>query len=290
MRHVILISGKDSLATAIIQLARQPEINYELVHNEVGWDLPETLDWIRAVESSLGREITRCGDDLTEICYEQNCLPLAGLRRFCTKYAKIKPLNDYLGKSPATIYFGLRADEPDRVGYDPPKYQTASYPLRESGITLAGVWSICEQANLLPPAFYWGWIETRVRELNQSLAAQIDTLPPWERRSIFAWRSRSNCDRCPYQRQYEWIGLLEHHPELFEDACQLEEKLCHSDEFTWVQGHSLRELAKRREEIRERRARKVAAYLQSRQQMTLFDGDEINDELKVTSCGLLCGK
>ena len=290
MRHIILISGKDSLATAIVQLRNEPDLEYELVHNEVGWDLPETLEWIDRVELSLGRKITRCGDDLTEICYEQNCLPLAGLRRFCTKYAKIKPLNDYLGKLPATIYFGLRSDEPDRVGYDPPKHQTAKYPLREHGIDLAGVWKICEQVDLLPPAFYWGWVESRVRELNPSLSVQVDLLPPWERRALFAWRSRSNCDRCPYQRQYEWIGLLEHHPDLFEDACVLEEKLCHRDEFTWVQGYRLRQLALRHGEIRERRARRVAAYLNARQQMKLFAGDEINDELQVTSCGLLCGK
>lgn len=290
MRHIILISGKDSLATAIVQMAAEPDLPYELVHNEVGWDLPETLEWVDRVEVAMGRNITRCGDDLTEICYEQNCLPLAGLRRFCTRLAKIKPLNDYLGKEKSTIYFGLRADEPDRVGYDPPSYQIAKYPLRDAGIGLFGVWEICERANLLPPAFYWQWVENRVRELNPSLSTQIEGLPPWERRSLFAWRSRSNCDRCPYQRQYEWIGLLEHHPELFSQACELERKLCHKEEFTWVRGYRLTALAERKDEIRERRAKQVAAYLQSRQQLALFDGDQINDELQVTSCGLLCGK
>jgi hypothetical protein len=43
MRHIILISGKDSLATALVQIQRSPDLPYELVHNEVKWDLPETL-------------------------------------------------------------------------------------------------------------------------------------------------------------------------------------------------------------------------------------------------------
>lgn len=131
MRHIMLISGKDSLATAIVQREREPNLPYEYIHNETGWDLPDTLEWLRRVEHVLGISIYRCGDDLTEICFEQNCLPLAGIRRFCTKYAKIRPLNDYLGCTPATIYFGLRFDEPQRQGYTAPKYQVARYPLVE---------------------------------------------------------------------------------------------------------------------------------------------------------------
>ena len=114
MRHIMLISGKDSLAAAIVQITAEPDLPYELVNNETGWDLPDVLEWIHRVGEFFGRPIIRCGDDLTEICIEQNCLPLAGIRRFCTRLAKINPLNDFLGKDQSTIYFGLRADEPDR--------------------------------------------------------------------------------------------------------------------------------------------------------------------------------
>ena len=95
MRHIILISGKDSLATAIVQVARAPDLDYEFVHNDTGWDLPETLQWLRRVEAYLEKPLLRLGDDLTEICRRENCLPTSW-RRFCTKYAKIQPLNDYL--------------------------------------------------------------------------------------------------------------------------------------------------------------------------------------------------
>lgn len=289
MRHILLISGKDSLATALVQIEREPWLPYELVHNEVGWDLPETLEWIQRVGTHLSRPIIRCGDDLTEICIEQNCLPTTW-RRFCTKYAKIKPLNDYLGKSPATIYFGLRADEPDRLGYDAPSHQIPRYPLRETGIGLSGVWEMCQSADLLPPQFRWAWMESRVRSVLRDDVFLLDNLQPWERASLLAWRSRSNCDRCFYARLYEKIGLYEHYPERFEDACRLEERLCHRTEHTWAKGYRLRDLIPRAEQIKEKRARKIAKYLRSKLQLAIFDDEPLIDELALTSCGLLCGK
>lgn len=289
MRHVILISGKDSLATALIQIAREPSLPYELLHNEVGWDLPETLEWIERVGQHFGRPIIKCGDDLTEICYEQNCLPTPW-RRFCTKYAKIQPLNDYLGSAPATVYFGLRADEPERIGYVVPKNQKLipRYPLRECGLGLPDVWNLCQSVNLLPPNFRWAWMEIRVHELLGADVFLLDDLPEWERNSLLAWRSRSNCDRCFYARLYEKIGLLEHYPERFEDACRLEETLCHRDEFTWNGSYRLRDLVPRAESIKEARAKAIVRYLRTKQQRVLFD--EFEDHLETTSCGLLCGK
>lgn len=292
MRHIILISGKDSLATAIVQFARAPDLPYELVHNDTGWDLPETVEWIERVGRHFDRDIVHCGDDLTEICVEQNCLPLAGIRRFCTKYAKIKPLNDYLGSAPSTVYFGLRADEPDRIGYVvPPKQEMrVRYPLRELGFGLADAWRLCEGVDLLPPQFWWGWMETRVRHILGRDQFLLDDLPPWQRATLLAWRSRSNCAHCMYQRQYERIGCYEHHPDIFDEGCLLEEKLCHKPEFTWVKGYRLRDLIPRAAEIKERRAQAICKFMRTKLQRSLFEDDDLSDELAVTSCGLLCGK
>lgn len=94
-----------------------------------------------------------------------------------------------------------------------------------------------------------------------------------------------------YQRQYERIGLWEHHPSLFEDACQLEERLCHKPELTWVQGFRLRDLPNRAADIKGKRARAIVKHLRSKQLRYLFsDDDLVADELATTSCGLLCGK
>jgi hypothetical protein len=290
LRHIILISGKDSLATAIVQTEAEPSLGYEFVFNETGWDLPETLDWIGRVESRLGKPILRLGDDLTEICYEENCLPLP-TRRFCTRRAKIQPLNDYLGLSPATVYFGLRADEPDRVGYVVPAKQPLfpRYPLRDRGMGINEVWQICQQHDLMPPSFHWRWMEDRVRERLGCNQFMIDEMQPWERVAFFAWRSRSNCDRCFYARLYEKIGLLEHYPDRFEDACRLEESLCHRDEFSWAKGYRLRDLVPRAMEIKEARAKSISKAIHAKQQNHLWESEE-RDGLELTSCGLLCGK
>lgn len=297
MRHIVLISGKDSLAVALALRERAPRDDYEYVWNEVGWDLPESYEWIDKVAMLLGKEIYRCGDDLTAITEEQGWLPTR-VRRFCTRLAKIKPLNDYLGRSECKIYFGLRADEPDRVGYDPPQYQTPVYPLREYGMGIGEVWQICQKYELLPPAFHWEWLYQRVLERLKQQGAEhlLDKLRPWQRQALFAWRSRNNCDRCFNMRLYEKVGLLEHHPDRFWSAVEQEERLGadrgSGTTITWSKGHTWRSLVERAEAIREARAKVVSNYILGTWQKAFDFGDEEGfvDILEVTSCGLLCGK
>lgn len=223
VRHIILISGKDSLATALVQRKRLPDLPYEFVFNETGWELPESWEWISRVEGYLGKPILRLGDDLDAICREENCLPLAW-RRFCTRRAKIEPLENYLGKDEATIYLGLRADEPERVGYvvAPGSRRQPAYPLREVGMGIAEVWRLCESVDLLPPQFHWAWMENRVRQILCGDSHLIDGLEPWERGALFAWRSRNNCSICFFKRLYEWVGLWEFYPSIFSYGCELE--------------------------------------------------------------------
>jgi hypothetical protein len=286
----MLISGKDSLAAALVQIERAPDLPYELVHNEVGWDLPETLEWIERVGKTLGREIIRVGDDLSELSYAENVLPCHN-RRFCTRLAKIKPLQDWLGTEPAVVYYGLRADEDERVGYQRSANDpiTPCYPLREAGIGLYEAWGLCQSIDLLPPQFRWEWMEARIRELLCGDDFLLDSMLEWERNQLIAWRSRSNCDRCFYARQYEKVGLLEHHPERFWDAVKIERDLGHKG-YTWHSDYSLESLVPRANEIKEKRARAVVKYLRTKQVRWLFDEGEPPDLLAVTSCGLLCGK
>lgn len=291
IRHVVLVSGKDSAATAIVQIRRAPDLPYELIHNPTGWDLPETLTWLEKVGRHFGREIKGVGDDLTEITHDHGILPTA-MVRFCTREAKIKPLRDYLGKAPAICYYGLRADEPERIGYKPSARDNIQpcYPLRELGMKLEDVWRCCQDADLLPPQFHWDWMERRVRFLLEGDQHLINDLPPWKQAELFAWRSRSNCDRCFNARQYEKVGLYEHHPDLFEDAMHMEETVG-AEGYTWHVSYSLRSLIPRADEIKERRAMAIVKYLRERQQRMLFDADDtLDDALSVTSCGLLCGK
>ena len=292
MRHIILISGKDSLATALVQRERAPELPYEYIFNEVGWELPETYEWLGRVEHHLGQKIIRCGDDLDAIVAEENCLPMPW-RRFCTRRAKIKPLYDYLGSQPAQVYFGLRADEHERAGHVRTANDTLFpvYPLRELGLDLAGVWRLCQSVNLMPPLFRWAWMESRVRTLLNGDDFLLNSLEEWEQAALLAWRTRNNCSICFFKRLYEWIGLHEHYPAAFEYGARLERQYCHRDELAWIrEGKRLPGLLERAEAIKERRAKAIVKYLRTKQQMDLWDEGDEPDLLSVTSCGLFCGK
>jgi hypothetical protein len=151
MRYIIPISGKDSLATALVQKEREPHLPYEYFYNPTGMDLPEVDPWLNLVSAHLDAPIHRVGDDLEAIIYEQGILP-AHKTRYCTRLAKIFPMEEWLHTpyaiyllaaaktlpltaniqsiklilqaacdlgdyiEPATVYYGIRADE-RRAGY-----------------------------------------------------------------------------------------------------------------------------------------------------------------------------
>lgn len=267
----------------------------EYVWHDTGWELPEVREWIDNVEQFLGRPIIRLGDDLTEIVAEQGLLPSHG-RRFCTKYAKLKPMRDYLGKEPATIYLGLRADEDDRIqGLKPSRFETFRFPLQEAGIGFERVWEDVYGIGLGPPLFVWRWMVDRVAELG---GKRPEGMRDWQWWPMFAGRSRPNCDRCFYQRTYEWIWLHETHPDLFWAAVSTEESTQHASPFRFrkrqVKGKSvpspLVDLLPRAESIKEKRARSIVRYLNDLSSPKLFGSLVQDNPFGLTSCGLFCGK
>lgn len=298
VRHILPVSGKDSLATAIVQQTRQPKLQYELLYNDTYSELPEVDVWLKKVEAYFGLPITRVGASLEDIIYEQGILPSANAR-YCTRMSKIYPMEDYIGLDAAYVYYGLRADSSARIGYqaNPKLSITPVYPLREMGITLPMVWDILEQRDLLPPQFFWDEVYERVMKHLGPIAQDfIANLLPWEKALLFAWRTRANCYHCFYQRVYEWIGLLCYHPDLYWHAAEIEEtvgidtgKQQRVKMFTWRQNESLRDLAKRKEEIIEKRVKQICSLITAKAQVQLFPVDE-EDGLSMTSCGLFCGK
>lgn len=281
-RHIIPISGKDSLATAIVQKTLQPELSYEYMFNRVGSELPETEQWLDTIENALEIKIERIGESLIDIIEDQGILPSFSAR-FCTRMAKIHPMKDWLEKEPAYVYFGLRADE-QRIGYVPSGAKDPiipKYPLVDNELGINEVWSIVESHKLLPPAFKWQKVYDAVEERLVKPIADYN-LPPWFSLTLFAWRSRMNCFHCFYQRQYEWIGLYEYYPELFLKAKHMEETIG-AVGFTWIYGTSLEKLLSRRDEIIEKRINKIVRIINK------IDKDEA-DPMAMTSCGLFCGK
>lgn len=110
---------------------------------------------------------------------------------------------------------------------------------------------------------------------------------------LFAWRTRANCYFCFNQRYYEWIGLLEHYPELFWNAEAMEHK--GSDGvFTWnANKTSLQEMYDRRDYFKGKRINYLVKFITNLIQgvLPLYDDEEdFADILTTTSCGLFCGK
>lgn len=281
-RFIVPISGKDSLATAIVQRAYKPDWPYEYIFNRTGTELPDVDEWLDRVENTLDIRIVRIGASLIDIIEDIGMLPSMHAR-FCTRKSKIEPMEQYIAGDDAIVFYGLRADEKDRIGYDPTRtpHIRPVYPLVHFGFGLNDVWRLLADRNLLPPAFYWPILETLTRyELTKSLEAY--NLPEWVTRMLFAGRSRMNCYHCFFQRPYEWIYTHTHYPDLFARAVAMENTIG-GDNFTWIPGESLTHLLTRSGDIIQRRARKIAAIIEKSDR-------EDADLLAAYSCGLLCGK
>lgn len=283
MKHIIPISGKDSLTTAIVQINRQPNLNYEFIYNDTGAELPETYEWINKIEQQLNIKINKIGESLIDIMHLSGFLP-SQKARYCTRLSKIHPMEKFIGKDESIIYIGLRADEPLRVGYQSTKNIKAVYPLREMNINIDLVYKILDKFELEPPSFFWKDIYDRtIKKIDENI---IKKLPRYIFNMLFSWRSRPNCYFCFNQRLYEWIGLYEHHPELFEISYGLETEIG-SSEYTFNKKENLVSIILRAEEIKNKRVNQIISSIYKYIETPIF---EENDLLNQTSCGFLCGK
>ena len=192
-RHILGLSGgKDSSALAVYMKDRVPDMEY--VFCDTQKELPETYEYIDKLEAFLGKPIARLnperGFDHWLKVYS-NYLPSSQMR-WCTRQLKLKPFEQYVGDDPVISYVGIRADE-ERDGYISTKPNIkAVFPFKEDGITKADVFRLLQEAGLGLPSYY-------------------------------RWRTRSGCYFCFFQRKNEWAGLLENHPDLFEDRKGLRE-------------------------------------------------------------------
>ena len=293
IKHVIPISGKDSLAAAFIQTTIHPSYSYEFIFNDTHSELPETYQWLSKVEKYTGWTINRIGRSLPGIISEYGGFLPNQKARYCTRQAKIEPTEEFYKDHVVCIYYGLRADE-NRSGYVPigGSRITPCYPLRspENGgcgidIDLQGVYSIVESKGLSPPSFRWARLEKEVRKRINYIDVD-DLFSKWQLDIYFSGRSRANCYFCFNQRQYEMLWLMEAHNDLFQEAKSFE-----SDDFWWIKEMSLKTLendVQRQSRIFERRVKQVVKAMTGSLQTSLFAQQD--DVLTGRSCGLLCGK
>lgn len=223
-RHVLGISGgKDSAALAVYLRDRVPAMEYFFC--DTGAELPETYEYLSRLETALGKPIARLNaarDFDHWLWVYQGTLPSPQMR-WCTKTLKIKPLEEWIGDDQTYSYVAIRADE-HRAGYVSTKPNIVPvFPFKDDAIVKDDVVRILDDAGIGMPDYY-------------------------------AWRTRSGCYFCFFQRKVEWVGLADNHPELFEAAVAYEDKVAYESQasgqhYTWSQGETLRELLGRREEI-----------------------------------------
>lgn len=245
IRHILSLSGgKDSAALAVFM--RDKVDNLEYVFSDTGDELPETYSYLEKMEAYLGKPVVRLNPDRPFDHYLQiynGVLPDARTR-WCTRKLKIEPFEKYVGNDLVINYIGIRADEAHRKGYISTKPNiNAQYPFIEAGIVKADVFRILEESGLGLPEYY-------------------------------KWRSRSGCYFCFFQRRIEWVGLLENHPDLFEQAMGYEKENTEKGEsYSWVQNESLKELRtpERTAQIKEENKRFELGKKQQRTNLTLTD-------------------
>jgi len=294
-RHIVAFSGgKDSSALAIYLHdperwrkalgkrnlpPRAPLEEVEYVFCDTGTELPETYDYLERLEAYLGKPIKRLSANVPPSKQGEpdktpfdHYLELYGgflpspSMRWCTRMLKLKPFEDYIGDDPVINYVGIRADEGEwrvdpktqrryfqhRKGYISTKPNiTTVFPFIEDGIVKEDVYRILNESGVGLPEYY-------------------------------KWRSRSGCYFCFFQRKSEWVGLLEHHPELYKRAMAYEKIDPKTGErFTWLGTESLEELARpeRVAEIKRRAAERAERLRKARPNITLMEQffDELRD-------------
>lgn len=250
-RHIIGISGgKDSAALAIYLARKRNDWRYfrdltasagcfdaareiatarhapvmESFFTDTGKELPEVYEYLDILEKYLDNPIKRLSpfphveDNNTApfdhfLWAEHGGLLPSRRQRWCTYKMKIKPMSTFVGNDPTINYVGIRADEAARTKLSSQPNVTAVYPFVSDGLVRQDIVSLLEETTGVP--------------------------------KYYAWRSRSGCYFCFFQRKGEWLGLREHHPDLFEKAMRYETETFDPKTgrmYTWMDKMSLAEL------------------------------------------------
>lgn len=256
-RHVLGLSGgKDSAALAVYMRQNHPEIDIEYFFTDTGKELPEVYEFLGQLEGFLGKPILHLnpGRDFDFWLKQFNHFLPSAQSRWCTRELKIAPFEEWVKpmlKEGCKVfsYVAIRADEDYREGYNSKdKNLVIRLPFREDGVDKTGVLDILESSGLGLPKYY-------------------------------KWRSRSGCTFCFFQRKIEWVRLIEHHPDAFEEAKRYEKSAVeHGSPFTWCSNESLDELARpeRVAKIKQDYEIKLQRALDKKQQNPLRPGDVLD--------------
>ena len=258
VKHVLGLSGgKDSSALAIYMRDNYPNLDIEYFSTDTGAELEEVSEYLNMLEGYLGKPINYLDPERDfKFWMDQynNFLPSAQAR-WCTVRLKLAPFEKWVDEEflqkgiKVKSYVAIRSDESFREGLQSKKEIETVLPFKENHIDKQAVFEILENSGLGLPKYY-------------------------------EWRSRSGCTFCFFQRKIEWVGLMERHPEAFENAKRMEKTaLDNGSPFTWCQAESLVELSKpeRVAQIKADHQKKIEAAARKRKVNPLRPDDGVVD-------------
>ena len=276
VRHICGISGgKDSSALAVYLRGKVPEMEYFFC--DTGAELPETYEYLNPPRSAP-RPADRAPERRTGFRPLVRSVP----RRPAIPTDALVH-QEHEGSSPSKRGLETRRrspmsrfgpTSPNRKGYISTKPNIKSrFPFIEDGIDRDGVMRILEDAGIGLPSYY-------------------------------EWRTRSGCYFCFYQRKAEWIGLADRHPELFNRAVAIEQKVLQDAgvagaadfgdqamrgrNYTWSGGESLPQLRARRDDILQKHRDSLSRAQGSRQNVPLLEAlaDALDEDDDATPCAV----
>lgn len=206
MNHVVGLSGgKDSTAMALRLKQLNPDTDYTYVFTPTGNEMPSMFRHWMFLQDELGKKLTpmSTGVSLEGLMDRWSAVPTTKMR-WCTRVLKIEPFKAYMHSfAPAIAYIGLRADEETRAGtvYGDVDGIEQSFPLREWGWGLEEVWNFLD-------SYEW----------TDSEGSHKGVVMP----------ERTDCAWCPFQQLGEWWNLWKFQPDLYERACEWEDKVGHT--------------------------------------------------------------
>lgn len=272
-KHVLGISGgKDSAALAVYMRDNHPELDIDYYFTDTGKELPEVYEYLSRLEGYLGKPILYINPDRDFdfwLNQHNNFLP-SPQARWCTIKMKLKPFEDWVQQYldngyDVYSYVAIRSDEEFREGYKSKKSNLhIKLPFKENGIDRQSVFNILKYSGLGIPKYY-------------------------------DWRSRSGCTFCFFQRKIEWVGLMEKHPDAFEEAKAYEKTaVVNGSPFTWSERESLEELSQpeRVEQIKQDYQKRLERIKKKRLTNPLRNEDpvEVDDLYGTSKVCLACHK
>ncbi len=200
-KNIAMFSGgKDS--TALLIYLKNKGVKFEAVFCNTGWELPETLEYIKYIKADLlGGELTELKskkyNGMRDLISKKNYIPTVH-QRFCTDELKIKPAFDYIKQfgEGVTMFNGVRRSE----------------SLKRSALEMT-VWDDSAGCWLWRTLLYW-----TAKEVMNYISANGFKINPLYKKGM----KRVGCGPCIMISLKELVVLIKTHPERIDEIREIE--------------------------------------------------------------------